>query len=66
MTTNVVSGAAAPVIVEDRVLTAMRTHAATSYPYECCGALIASGDTIVEAFPLPNTTAEGAARRSRR
>jgi proteasome lid subunit RPN8/RPN11 len=25
--------------------------------------LIASGDTIIEAFPLPNTTAEGARRR---
>ena len=34
-----------------------------TYPYECCGALIAAGDTIVEAFRLPNTTAEGARRR---
>jgi proteasome lid subunit RPN8/RPN11 len=41
----------------------IRRHAAETYPDECCGALIASGDTIIEAFPLPNTTAEGARRR---
>ena len=37
--------------------------ASETYPDECCGALIAAGDTIVEAFRLPNTTAEGARRR---
>ena len=41
----------------------IRRHGAETYPNECCGALIANGDTIVEAFRLPNTTAEGARRR---
>ena len=41
----------------------IRRHAAETYPDECCGALIASNGAIVEAFPLPNTTAEGARRR---
>ena len=35
----------------------IRRHGTETYPNECCGALIASGGTIVEAFPLPNTTA---------
>ena len=41
----------------------IRRHAAETYPNECCGALIAADGAIVEAFPLPNTTAEGARRR---
>lgn len=41
----------------------IRRHAAETYPDECCGALIAIGEAIVEAFPLPNTTAEGPRRR---
>ncbi len=41
----------------------IRRHAAEAYPYECCGALIASGGRIVEAYPLPNTTDAGARRR---
>ena len=43
----------------------IRRHAREAYPNECCGALIASGGAIVEAFPLPNTTAEGPRRRFR-
>ena len=41
----------------------IRRHGTETYPNECCGALIASGEAIVEAFPLPNTTAEGPRRR---
>ena len=41
----------------------IRRHGTETYPNECCGALIASGGTIIEAFPLPNTTAEGPRRR---
>ena len=41
----------------------IRRHAADTYPDECCGALIAAGDGIVEAYRLPNTTAAGARRR---
>ena len=43
----------------------IRRHAAETYPDECCGALIASGDAIVEAYRLPNTTSAGARRRFR-
>jgi proteasome lid subunit RPN8/RPN11 len=45
--------------------TEIRLHAKETYPDECCGALIASGDAIVEAYRLPNTTAGGARRRFR-
>jgi len=41
----------------------IRRHAQDTYPDECCGALIASNGTIVEAYRLPNTTAAGARRR---
>ena len=41
----------------------IRRHGTETYPNECCGALIASGEAIVEAFPLPNTTADGPRRR---
>ena len=41
----------------------IRRHGTETYPNECCGALIADGDRIVEAFRLPNTTAEGPRRR---
>ena len=41
----------------------IRRHAAETYPHECCGALISSGGEVIEAFRLPNTTAEGARRR---
>jgi proteasome lid subunit RPN8/RPN11 len=41
----------------------IRRHGTETYPNECCGALIASGASIVEAFPLPNTTSEGPRRR---
>jgi proteasome lid subunit RPN8/RPN11 len=43
----------------------IRRHAGETYPNECCGALIASNGAIVEAYRLPNTTAEGPRRRFR-
>jgi proteasome lid subunit RPN8/RPN11 len=46
-------------------LEAIRRHGVETFPYECCGALIAVGGVIVEAFNLPNTTSGGAARRFR-
>lgn len=44
---------------------AIRRHAAEAYADECCGALVGFEATreIIEAFPLPNTTEEGARRR---
>jgi len=44
-------------------LEAIRAHGSQTFPDECCGALIELGGVIVEAFPLPNTTTSGAARR---
>jgi len=44
-------------------LEAIRAHGVQTFPDECCGALIAVGGVIVEAFALPNTTTSGAARR---
>jgi proteasome lid subunit RPN8/RPN11 len=52
-----------PIVLHEGVLPAIRAHAADTYPDECCGALIARSDVVVEAFALPNTTAEGARRR---
>ena len=49
--------------VAAEALEQIRRHAIEAYPYECCGALIAIGARVVEAYPLPNTTAEGARRR---
>jgi proteasome lid subunit RPN8/RPN11 len=42
---------------------AIREHGGNTYPHECCGALIACDGEIMEAFALPNTTAEGPRRR---
>ena len=46
-------------------LETIRRHAVETYPFECCGALIATDQGIVEAYPLPNTTQAGARRRFR-
>lgn len=49
--------------VSDEVLADIRAHGASTYPYECCGALIGHEDgRVVEAFALPNTT-DGERRR---
>lgn len=50
----------APGVVED-----IAQHAREAYPNECCGALIAVGARIVDAYRLPNTTMAGARRRFR-
>ena len=45
----------------------IREHGATTYPHECCGALIGTAGQerteVVEARPLDNVTAEGPRRR---
>ena len=56
--------------LSERVIDAIRRHAATAYPFECCGALIgaaASDDLveIVDAKALDNVTDEGPRRRFR-
>jgi proteasome lid subunit RPN8/RPN11 len=42
---------------------AIERHAAATYPHECCGALLSTGEVIVATFPLDNTTDGPAARR---
>ena len=42
---------------------AIRRHGRSTYPDECCGALIGDGETVQRVSPLPNTTEEGARRR---
>ena len=41
----------------------IRRHGEETFPYECCGALVGTGDTVTAAVPLPNTTEEGPRRR---
>jgi proteasome lid subunit RPN8/RPN11 len=41
----------------------IRRHGEETFPHECCGALIGSGDSVTAAVPLPNTTEEGPRRR---
>jgi proteasome lid subunit RPN8/RPN11 len=45
------------------VLEAIRTHGQSTYPHECCGALLGAEGVVREAWPLPNTTVEGPRRR---
>jgi proteasome lid subunit RPN8/RPN11 len=51
------------------VLASIRAHGATTYPDECCGALIGTANDgrteVMEARPLENVTAEGPRRRFR-
>ena len=56
--------------LSERVVDAIRRHAAAAYPHECCGALIgaAAADDLVEivdAQALDNVTDEGPRRRFR-
>jgi proteasome lid subunit RPN8/RPN11 len=50
-------------IVGADVEAAIRRHGEETYPHECCGALVGSGERITHAVPLPNTTEEGPRRR---
>ena len=43
---------------------AIRQHAESSYPHECCGAMLGSADgRVLEAMPLENVTTEERRRR---
>jgi proteasome lid subunit RPN8/RPN11 len=42
---------------------AIRRHGEETYPHECCGALVGTGDDVRHAVALPNTTEEGPRRR---
>ena len=42
---------------------AIRAHGASTFPHECCGALLGRDQVVQEAYALPNTTEEGPRRR---
>ena len=41
----------------------IRRHGEATYPHECCGALVGTGERVIAAVPLPNMTEEGPRRR---
>ena len=45
------------------VASVIRRHGQETFPHECCGALVGTGDEVTAAVPLPNTTEEGPRRR---
>jgi proteasome lid subunit RPN8/RPN11 len=55
--------------VDPSVLDRIREHAASTYPHECCGALIGKDQNgtveVVDVRPLENVTDEGPRRRFR-
>lgn len=53
----------AGIVVATPAFEAMLAHAAQSYPYECCGAMIEVGGEIVDALPLSNVTPVDAEHR---
>lgn len=50
-------------VIDEAVNTHIRAHAGETYPNECCGALIGSGERVSDGFSLPNLTEEGPRRR---
>src|SRR5262245_379034 len=42
---------------------AIRAHGETTYPHECCGALVGRNGHVTSVVGLPNTTEEGPRRR---
>ena len=42
---------------------AIRRHGEETYPHECCGALVGTGNRVTATVALPNTTEEGPRRR---
>lgn len=45
------------------VARAIRRHGEETFPHECCGAIVGSGQLVTHVVPLPNTTEEGPRRR---
>jgi proteasome lid subunit RPN8/RPN11 len=52
-----------PCMLEAGVATTIRRHGEETFPHECCGALIGTGERVIAAVALPNTTEEGPRRR---
>jgi proteasome lid subunit RPN8/RPN11 len=57
------AGAVATFAISPEALAAIERHATATYPHECCGALLSSGEVIAATFELANTTEGPAARR---
>ena len=50
-------------LVDAKIDGEIRRHGEETYPHECCGALVGSGNRVTAAVALPNTTEEGPRRR---
>jgi proteasome lid subunit RPN8/RPN11 len=50
-------------LVDAAIDAEIRRHGEETYPHECCGALVGSGNRVTAAVALPNTTEEGPRRR---
>ena len=50
-------------VVNAKIDAEIRRHGEETYPHECCGALVGSGNTVTATVALPNTTEEGPRRR---
>ena len=50
-------------IVDATIDAEIRRHGEETYPHECCGALVGSGNHVTATVALPNTTEEGPRRR---
>jgi proteasome lid subunit RPN8/RPN11 len=50
-------------VLDPGIAQAIRQHGVSTYPNECCGALIGTGGVVHHASALPNNTEEGARRR---
>jgi proteasome lid subunit RPN8/RPN11 len=51
------------VILPKAIAGSLARFARDAYPHECCGALLGTGSTVVEALPIPNTSDEPKERR---
>lgn len=63
MSTDALAGPLSTLAITPEALAAIERHAAATYPDECCGALLSSGDVIIDAYALTNTTDGPTARR---
>ena len=49
--------------LDPSVAGAIRRHGESTFPHECCGALVGDVTRVTAVVPLPNTTEEGPRRR---
>jgi proteasome lid subunit RPN8/RPN11 len=50
-------------LLDTPVVDAIQAHGRSTYPHECCGALLGSEGRVTAVVALPNTTEEGPRRR---